>query len=314
VVIWGIDLKRGIELGPWADCIDRLAVTPDQACALLADAVAILEARAAEMAAKGRRTWEPSPEQPALVIIIDEFAELADDAPAAMAAADSVARLGRAVAVNMIAATQRPTQKAMGHGAVRSQMDIRISFRVRERKDVELIMGQGMLAAGWHAQALDAPGKFLISAPEHRTPRRARAYLLTDETVTDTATRHADLRPALDAVSLRAIEDRAQASRPTITDRPQIGRQDSSDETGAAARPSPDDVPRQDESSAENALWLALCLAPDTGTDLAELMRVTGMSRPTVYRHLHEHAVAGRVVQVSRGRWRAQTTEEPPHA
>src|ERR1039457_794047 len=53
VVVWGIDL------GPWADCIHRLAVTPDQACALLADAVAILEARATEMAARGRRTWEP---------------------------------------------------------------------------------------------------------------------------------------------------------------------------------------------------------------------------------------------------------------
>jgi DNA segregation ATPase FtsK/SpoIIIE-like protein len=39
------------------------------------------------------------------------------------------------------AATQRPTQKAMGQGAVRSQMDVRISFRVRERKDVDLILG-----------------------------------------------------------------------------------------------------------------------------------------------------------------------------
>ena len=27
-------------------------------------------------------------------------------------------------------------------------------------------------------------------------------------------------------------------------------------------------------------LWLALCLAPDEGTDVAELLRVTGMSRP----------------------------------
>jgi len=72
VVIWAIDLKRGIELGPWAPCIDRLAVTPAQACALLRDAVAILEARAG---AVGRRTREPSPERPALVIIIDEYAE-----------------------------------------------------------------------------------------------------------------------------------------------------------------------------------------------------------------------------------------------
>ena len=47
VVIWAVDLKRGMELGPWAACIDRLATTPAEARALLADAVAILEARAA---------------------------------------------------------------------------------------------------------------------------------------------------------------------------------------------------------------------------------------------------------------------------
>ena len=98
---------------------------------------------------------------PALVILVDEYAELVDDAPGAIRHADSIARRGRAVAVSLIAATQRPTQKAMGHGAVRSQMDVRICFRVRERKDVDLILGQGMLAAGWQAHTLDAPGKFL---------------------------------------------------------------------------------------------------------------------------------------------------------
>ena len=40
-----------------------------------------------------------------------------------------------------------------------------------------------MLKAGWNAHKLNAPGKFLISAPEHDIPRRARAYLLTDEAV-----------------------------------------------------------------------------------------------------------------------------------
>ncbi len=117
VVIWAIDLKRGMELGPWASCIARLATTPAHASALLADAVAILEARAAMLADAGRRTWQPSPEAPALVIVVDEYAELADDAPDAIGHADSVARRGRAVAVTLIAATQRPTQKAMGQGA-----------------------------------------------------------------------------------------------------------------------------------------------------------------------------------------------------
>ena len=41
---------------------------------------------------------------------------------------------------------------------------------MRERKDVELILGQGMPAGGWHAHTLNVPGDFLISAPEHDTP------------------------------------------------------------------------------------------------------------------------------------------------
>ncbi len=72
VVIWAIDLKRSMELGPWASCIDRLATTPAEARALLADAVAILEARAAFLATTGRRAWEPAPDMPALVIVVDE--------------------------------------------------------------------------------------------------------------------------------------------------------------------------------------------------------------------------------------------------
>jgi DNA segregation ATPase FtsK/SpoIIIE-like protein len=196
VVIWAIDLKKGMELQPWARCIDRLATTPDEAAALLADAVAVLQARAAHLAGTGRRVWEPSPRMPALVIIVDEYAELADEAPDAMTDTDSIARLGRAVAVTLVAATQRPTQKAMGQGAVRSQMDTRVCFRVRERKDVDLVLGQGMLTAGWHAHTLNAPGKFLVSAPEHTTPKRARAYLVTDHDVARIVARFAADRPS----------------------------------------------------------------------------------------------------------------------
>ena len=147
VVVWAVDLKKGMELGPWNSCIDRLATTPDQAVTLLSDAVVVLEARAALLAAAGKRAWEISPHMPALIIIIDEYAELADEAPGAMSDTDSIARLGRAVAVTLVAATQRPTQKAMGQGAVRSQMDLRICFRVREPRDADLILGQGMLKA-----------------------------------------------------------------------------------------------------------------------------------------------------------------------
>ncbi|MGI8330368.1 FtsK/SpoIIIE domain-containing protein [Actinomadura scrupuli] len=288
VVIWAIDLKRGMELQPWASCLDRLAITPEQAHALLRDAVAVLEARAAWLAARGRRVWEPTPGMPALVIVIDEYAELSDDAPQAISDADSIARRGRAVAVTLIAATQRPTQKAMGKGAVRSQMDVRVSFRVRERKDVDLILGQGMLTAGWHAHTLNAPGKFLISAPEHDTPRRARAYLLTDETVTDAAQQHSQLRPILDEVSRMAI-DEAHAGVHLHSEQPPSQKAEDGEQ---------DDQP-------ETLLWAMLTAAPAEGIPVPHLMKATGMSRPWIYQRLRSLADAGRVIQISRGRWRA---------
>ena len=215
--------QEGHGTRPWAPCIDRLATTPEEAAALLADAVAILQARAAHLAATGRRVWEPSPDMPALVIIIDEYAELADEAPGAMSDTDSIARLGRAVAVTLVAATQRPTQKAMGQGAVRSQMDTRICFRVRERKDVDLVLGQGMLTAGWHAHTLNAPGKFLVSAPEHTTPKRARAYLVTDDDVARIVARYGPHRPQLDDVSRGALDLGPAVAEPVpwyLTDAP----------------------------------------------------------------------------------------------
>lgn len=41
---------------------------------------------------------------------------------------------------------------------------------MRERKDVELVLGQGMLARGRHAHTLDAPGKFLSPRPSTTLP------------------------------------------------------------------------------------------------------------------------------------------------
>ncbi|WP_244894127.1 helix-turn-helix domain-containing protein [Planobispora rosea] len=298
VIVWGIDLKRGMELQPWASCLGRIATTPQEASELLRDAVAILDGRAEWMATNGLRVWEPTPDAPALLIIIDEYAELVEDAPEAVAYADSIARRGRAPAVTLLVATQRPSQRAMGHSAVRSQMDVRLSFRVRERGDADLILGAGMHKAGWHADKLDAPGKFLLSAPEHDIPRRARAYLMTDETVQHTAVRHAERRPPLDPISAVALRDGPRAADELDATEPAIMRP-----TGRHAR-------KDAQQRAEDALWSALAEAPDEGATLDELITATGMSRPTIYRRLSALEGQNRVRQVSRGRWRAAHPDE----
>jgi hypothetical protein len=301
VVIWGIDLKRGVELRPWARCLDRLATTPREAAALLADAVAVLFARAQWLADHGRREWTPSPAMPALVIIIDEYAELADDAPDAMSDTDTIARLGRAPAVTLIAATQRPTQKVMGQGAVRSPMNIRIAFRVEEQRDADLILGQGKLKAGWQAHKLNAPGKFLVSAPEHDTPRRARAYLVTDDDVTDTVTRYAPARPQLDSTSRSAI-----GTGPPLAPQPQPPGKPSPDSRAAGqdgvGTASP--VPGSEQQDPDAILRSALTAAPAEGVHVRYLITMTGMSRSWAFSRLRQLAGDGYAVQMVRGYWR----------
>ena len=236
---------------------------------------------------------------PALVIIIDEYAELAEQAPDAMKDTDTIARLGRAPAVTLVAATQRPTQKVMGQGAVRSQMNIRIAFRVQEQRDVDLILGQGMLKAGWHAHKLNAPGKFLVWSPEHDTPRRARAYLVNDNDVREAVARYAPARPQLDTISRLAL---AEGSLPLA---PQPPGEPSPDHRAAApdgAEPPGDGAAGQQDPDA--ILRRALSAAPDEGIPVSDLITVTSMSRRWVFYRLRQLAADGYAVQTIRGQWR----------
>jgi len=153
-----------------------------------------------------------------------------------------------------------------------------------------------MLKAGWDAHNLNAPGKFLVSAPGHDRPKRARAYLLTDEVVAYTAAHYSGIRPMLDEESRRAI-DYARRTRAQTPD------------SAPAAGSSPETA--DEREATDSALWQALCAAPPEGWATSELMRITGWKRTKLYRHLREYAEAGRAIQVSRGRWRARATEEP---
>ena len=148
-------------------------------------------------------------------------------------------------------------------------MDVRVCLRVRERRDTDLILGQGMVAAGWHAHNLAAPGKFLVSAEGFNHPRRARAYLVTDDDVRATVERYAPDRPTLDRLSADALDEKVY------------------------------DGVIVDEADPESVLWAALNEAPEHGLSVPELMRMTGMRRTWIYDRLQAHAT-----QVRRGRWR----------
>jgi len=136
-----------------------------------------------------------------------------------------------------------------------------------------------------------------VSAPEHTTPRRARAYLVTDDDVARTVDHYTYARPALDDVSRAALDYDAPAEPAPwylLNPHRDVGE--------------PSDTPADSGTiSPEGALWAALCAAPEEGADIGDLMRASGMGRSTLYRYLAQLAQAGRAVQVGWGRWRAIT-------
>ncbi len=142
-----------------------------------------------------------------------------------------------------------------------------------------------MLTAGWNAHKLNAPGKFLISAPAHDIPRRARAYLVTDEAVAYTAAHHAQVPRQLDDISCAATEMTYEAETYTT----EAG-------TGEPSKEHPD---------ANAMLWAALSTAPLEGIPVSELITITGMSRRWVFYRLKQLAERGEAVQTVRGHWRA---------
>jgi DNA segregation ATPase FtsK/SpoIIIE, S-DNA-T family len=285
VVVWGIDMKLGLELAPWRRVLGRLAITADEALALLRAANRVLDVRAALLAEREGRKWEPSPDTPVLVVAVDELAELNGEA---LSLFERLARMGRAVGIVLIAVTQRPSLAALGSLDARTQMTVRVSLGVIEARDAELILGSGRLGEGWRAERFGRPGYFLLLATgQHETPRLARAYWLDDPDVRAAAGRHGVARPTLDTVSADAAAEPARApERP----RPPVEVHDREDDTQPANDP-------------DRLLLAALQAAPDGGLSADELAARLGRSRAWVYKRLVAHRSAGRAASLRRGRW-----------
>jgi DNA segregation ATPase FtsK/SpoIIIE, S-DNA-T family len=278
VVVWGIDMKLGLELAPWRPMLGRLATTRDEALALLTAANRVLDARARLLAGRAGRKWRPSAAEPALVVVVDELAELGADA---LALFERLARMGRAAGIILVAVTQRPSVAALGSLDARTQMTVRISLGVIEARDAELILGSGRLGEGWRTERLGGPGYFLVLAPgQHETPRPARAYWLSDEAVRAAAGRRDVVRPPLDSVSAIAV---------TTPHRPSESTMQTADVT--------------DGEDHDGRLLAALADAPVGGVSADELAARLSRSRAWVYKRLLAHRQAGRAVRLHRGRW-----------
>ncbi|HKF19584.1 MAG TPA: hypothetical protein VKF14_20665 [Candidatus Dormibacteraeota bacterium] len=212
VVMWGIDCRDGLELAPWQVVLDRWAVSADEGTAVLRAANRIVDARARLLAAHRERRWRPAPEEPALVVLVDELSELTSEA---IGLCERLARRGRPLGIGLVAATHHASAAGILGGVdLRHQVAVRVCLGLVESHDVDRILGPGRWGGGWCAERLRLPGSFLIVVPGmHETPRPARAFWLSDEDVAHVAARFGTQRPALDAASAAAAGEVPVPSR-----------------------------------------------------------------------------------------------------
>jgi DNA segregation ATPase FtsK/SpoIIIE, S-DNA-T family len=309
VLLWGIDFAGGTALVPWQSCFGRIATTPAEARAVLEDACRVIDARNRWLVHHGRDAWQPTPQAPALVLPVDELAELVEQLPDAATYLDTTARLGRKTAVTLLVATQRPTQEALGGGALRAQLTVRVCLRVTEPADGELILGRGKAKQGYRPDLLDAPGKLLAwDPPDHTRPIPAKAYTLDRGRIRQLVNSAQAPVPELDSDSAAAL------AKPAIPDQPPP-------EPGTAPEPRTT-PPARDRSQAADeplvvlaedagdgdplaALWAALRYAGPRGAKVAELAHAVGRAKTWVYERLQDLHRQGQAERAGHGRWRA---------
>jgi len=89
--------------------------------------------------AEDLRTYRGTPAIPHLLVIIDEFAALAEQAPEALGGLIDIARRGRSLGIHLLLATQRPS--GVISSRIRANTALRIALRVHDPADSEDVIG-----------------------------------------------------------------------------------------------------------------------------------------------------------------------------
>ena len=189
---YGIDLKGGVDLGPWrrAGTLTDLATTPTEAVGLLRDLATEHRCRRDLLVRTGENKVSDlgvSPDLPLLVLVIDEAADLftslsgdREDKALANEATTLVATLvrqGRATGISTVLATQKPTTDAIP-SAIRDNATAKVALRCTTPEQARAILGDlAGTAEGTPPTLIPAstPGVAIATASTG-TLIRARAY------------------------------------------------------------------------------------------------------------------------------------------
>ncbi len=190
--VWALDPKES-EFGLLEDRVERLAFGLDDCWQALIDAEAEMRERQALLRARGKRHWSEVEGLRAIMVVVDEAFDLLgagvrdkDRKALRDAAADSlgsIARLGRAPGVHLLAAAQRPDAKVLA-GELRNNLRCRLLLG-RPLKSEVLMTLDGVDEDGVPDVGDDPlpKGRGLMQEASPSTPQVVQCVYATDEQV-----------------------------------------------------------------------------------------------------------------------------------
>lgn len=145
VVLWDLD-PSGVGQAPQARVMGKTALSPDDCQTALAQALAIAEARTRMLRSLGMGdAWKPSPQRPALVLILDEFPRLTN---AGKQLAIALLRVARKAGLVLIFASQDPKKNTLGD-SIAGQVAFKAGGPGLIDWQADQLFGPGCKAHGW---------------------------------------------------------------------------------------------------------------------------------------------------------------------
>ncbi|GAA2414563.1 hypothetical protein GCM10010404_85860 [Nonomuraea africana] len=185
---------KWVELGMWmepADALGGIFVGPDIEGGLrvLRRLQKVMDRRYAWLVAHGRRKFLPTDLIKVIGVFIDELAYYTattgtpEQQKEFIALVRDLVARGRACAMPVIAATQRPSVDIIPT-SLRDLFGYRAAFRCTTPNSSDIILGHGWASAGFNAQTISptTPGVFYLIA-EGGIPHLVKAAYLSDEQI-----------------------------------------------------------------------------------------------------------------------------------
>src|SRR5580765_3374190 len=182
----GVELKAGMELTHAASLFSALATTPGEAVGVLEREAPSLASRAAAMAGT-HRAHSPTPQDPHVLVVVDELAALTAyiPDPVLRRRADAALRLlltqGRAPGWSVWAWVQDPRKDTV---PMRNLFPTMIGLRLRDAYETEMVLGPtaATRSAPCHRISGDQPGTG-YAVTEDGAVSKVRAHYATDDLI-----------------------------------------------------------------------------------------------------------------------------------